>query len=144
MNNDTSFGRRTALIAILIGGIVLMAGRGSDVGPSVDKMRLVQDRMDTRFHGVIRLLDFAIAQRKALSEDRVQFHVGTTYVLDKDRLDALQKKEHARVRLFGTDLSYGVTQEARRLSGSHDQVTVRYKRTGQDIWQLAGIQPRYQ
>lgn len=100
--------------------------------------------MDTRFHGVIRLLDFEIAQRKALSEDRVQFHVSTTYVLDKDRLEALQKKEHARGRLFGTDMSYGATQKARRLSGRHDQVTVLYKRTGQDIWQLAGLQPGYQ
>lgn len=100
--------------------------------------------MDTRFHGVIRLLDFEITQRKALSEDRVQFHVSTTYGLDKDRLEALQKKEHARGRLFGTDMSYGVTQKARRLSGRHDQVTVLYKRTGLDIWQLAGPQPGYQ
>ena len=101
MNNDTHLGLRTALMAMLIVGIALMAGCGSDVGPSVDEVRPdLQDRMDARFHGVIRLLDFENAQRKALSEDRVQFHVSTTYVLDEDRLDALQKKEHARGRLL--------------------------------------------
>ena len=39
MNNDTHLGLRTALMTMLIVGIALMAGCGSDVGPSVDEVR---------------------------------------------------------------------------------------------------------
>tara|TARA_B100000929_G_scaffold239618_2_gene196708 strand:- start:114 stop:533 length:420 start_codon:yes stop_codon:yes gene_type:complete len=139
MNNDTHWGLRTAMMAMLIAGIALLAGCGSDVGPSVDKVRLdLLDRMNQMYGGLLETHDFEIDERQVLSEDRVKFHIVASFKLDPERAQQVRSSHSKTIR------QQFALRKAGTLQGKDERATLIYKRTGQGAWQIYNVQQGYQ
>ncbi|GAB3683785.1 hypothetical protein [Salinisphaera sp. T31B1] len=139
MSHFRSSTLRTALPMALMLCITMVAGCGSDVGPSADTVRLdVLDRLNQRFHGLLDIDQFTVDHRNQLSENRIQFHATASYKLN---VEQIQHAQQANRVLPGYNAAL---DRARRSAGTTEPMILLYRRAGDELWQLSRIQPGHQ
>lgn len=139
MNNACLSPVRLATATILLLGLLVVAGCGSDdAGPSNDKIRLdLLERVNVQYEGLLQDDGFSVSDSQEMSEDRIKYHVIVSYKLDPQRAAEAERSS----RLIG--YTNQALKKARRNDGKDNEVTVLYKHMGQNDWQISGIQPGY-
>lgn len=138
MNNACLSPIRLAIAAIVLLALLVVAGCGSDAGPSNDKIRLdLFDRINAQYEGLLQSDGFSVSDSQTMSEDRIKYHVIVSYKLDPQRAAQAERSS----RLIG--YTNQALKKARRNDGKDNEVTVLYKHMGQNDWQISGIQPGY-
>ena len=139
MNHKTKHLARALVMTAVVAVATGLAGCGRDVGPSSDDARIdLLHQLNRNYDGVLKTDTFEISDRKQLSETRVQLHVIASYTLNADRAHAMEQSQ----RMIGYQNS--ALEKARANDGKKQELTLLYRRQGDENWRLTRITPGYQ
>lgn len=129
-----------ARLGIALAALLLLAACGQPKGPSAAEARLdVQDRMNAAYKGMLKLTDFAVTDREALSETRVKLYIATRFTLDKERVQQYKQQQVQSSRLFGAGNFRRIDRARRmvqRFGGAAQTGVQLYERNNAGMWRL--------